>query len=439
MIDVRQEIENAPIGSYHWFLALLIGLIVFFDGYDSFNASYVIHYVTKPWHLLPGQSGLLVSSSMIGFMIGAFAQGKLSDRYGRRIAILAALWTASIFSFATAVLAHSFVVFCILRILTGLGLGVLLPLGVTYMNEFAPKHLKHTFSTWGWTLGFAAGGIVASLVGIFLTPVFGWQSLFYVASLAAVLAIVCHVALPESLQFSAMLGRTKGIASVLRRLHPLRSPHYTAPDAQFVFPESKDHMASVSLLFSRRYRRTTVAVWLAEFFVLFGIYSLTGWVPTVMMQRGETFAASFGFGALIQFMGFLGVLACGYVADRYRMGSGALAIWWIGGSVAVGVLALANYHVLNLVCIGCAGFCMLGGQGALNNFSATWYDTEVRGTAVGMMLGFGRFGGILGPWAVGILQQTTHESASLFAAIGVAMLIAGCTALFARPGFTPQV
>jgi hypothetical protein len=30
MIDVREEIANAPIGRYHRFLALLIGMVVFF-------------------------------------------------------------------------------------------------------------------------------------------------------------------------------------------------------------------------------------------------------------------------------------------------------------------------------------------------------------------------------------------------------------------------
>ena len=31
-----------------------------------------------------------------------------------------------------------------------------------------------------------------------------------------------------------------------------------------------------------------------------------------MIQRGETFAASFGFGALMQIMSFIGGLVCGY-------------------------------------------------------------------------------------------------------------------------------
>src|SRR5207302_9901115 len=111
-IDVREEIARAPLGRYHLLIALLVGLVVFFDGYDTFNAAYVIHYVMQPWHLLPGQAGFLVSSGLIGFMIGSLAQGKFSDRYGRRTTLLAALWIATLFSFATAVLAASCLTLC---------------------------------------------------------------------------------------------------------------------------------------------------------------------------------------------------------------------------------------------------------------------------------------------------------------------------------------
>jgi len=167
MIDVREEIANAPIGAYHRFLALLIGLVVFFDGYDTFNPAYVIHYVTTPWHLSAGRAGWLVSSGLVGFMIGSLLQGKFSDRYGRRKTLLVALWIVTIFSFATAALGRSFFSFCALRFLTGLGMGALLPLGVTYVNEYAPRRLANTFSMWGWALGWASGGIVAAAIGVY--------------------------------------------------------------------------------------------------------------------------------------------------------------------------------------------------------------------------------------------------------------------------------
>ena len=200
-----------------------------------------------------------------------------------------------------------------------------------------------------------------------------------------------------------------------------------------MFPEPSDRPASVSLLLSPRYRRTTISVWVSAFFILFGIWGLSGWVPTAMMQRGEGFATSFSFGALIQAMAFVGSLLCGYIADRGGKDREAMAVWWLGGAISVGILVLVNVHALNVICVGAAGFCILGGQNVLNNFTAASYDTEVRGTAVGMMLGVGRAGGILGPFITGLLQQHTPGTAGLFVAIGAASLIGGIAILFASP------
>lgn len=270
------------------------------------------------------------------------------------------------------------------------------------------------------------------MIGVYLTPTLGWQALYFVASLSVVLVIICHAALPESLQYMAMRGKTKDIASVLARVHPANAARYLAADAQFEFPEPSDKIASLSLLLSARYRGRTLAVWTAAFCVLFGIFGLTGWVPTVMIQRGETFAASFGFGALIQGMAFVGSLLCGSIADRSHKPRIAMAIWWVGGAVSLGTLALVNNHILNFVCVGLAGFCILGAQNVLNNFTASIYDTEVRGTGVGMMLGVGRLGGILGPYTTGLIQQATPGSIGLFAAIAVAVLLGAVAILFAR-------
>ena len=110
-----------------------------------------------------------------------------------------------------------------------------------------------------------------------------------------------------------------------------------------------------------------------------------------------------------------------------------MAIWWLGGAVSVGILVLVNVHALNIICVGAAGFCILGGQNVLNNFTAASYDTEVRGTAVGMMLGVGRAGGILGPFITGLLQQRTPGTSGLFVAIGAASLVGGIAILFASP------
>lgn len=52
-IDVHEELAGAAITPLHKILGVVITLITMFDGYDTFNPAYVIHYVMKPWGLLP--------------------------------------------------------------------------------------------------------------------------------------------------------------------------------------------------------------------------------------------------------------------------------------------------------------------------------------------------------------------------------------------------
>ena len=330
------------MGRYHYLVATLVAFIVFFEGYDTFNASYVIHFVAGPWHLRPGQAGLLVSSGIIGFSVAALAQGMFADRFGRRMTLIAALWTATIFSLCTAVWADSFWSFVTWRFLTGLGLGVLLPVSVAYMNEFAPLGSRATFATWGWCLGFSAGGVAASIVGVFVTPVYGWQSLYYLGATSIGLALVCHAILPESPVFLAMRRRHRDAGLVMARLNPAKRLAYLSHDVQFVLNEQQKQDASIADLLKPRYRRTTIAVSSAAFFVMFAIYGLTGWIPTSMMARGETFSTSFAFGAVILAMNFVGALACGYLMDRWRAGWSAPALWWLIGGLAVGALTLVS-------------------------------------------------------------------------------------------------
>ncbi len=178
-----------------------------FDGYDTFNPAYVIHYVAGPWGLKAGQAGLLISSGLVGFLLGAALHGVAADRFGRRGTLLAGLWITSIFTLLTAVLANSFATFCALRLLTGLGLGVLLPLATTYINELAPRRVANTFALWGVALGWAAGGALAGVVGVFATPSWGWQGLYWIGSLSFLLLPFMHWTLPESPKFLAIQRR----------------------------------------------------------------------------------------------------------------------------------------------------------------------------------------------------------------------------------------
>jgi sugar phosphate permease len=185
-------------------------------------------------------------------------------------------------------------------------------------------------------------------------------------------------------------------------------------------------------LLSERYRGTTLSIWSSAFFCLFCIFGLSGWIPTVMLQRGETFAASFGFGALLQIAGFLGGLVCSYISDWHGSSPVMIILWWVLGAASVFTLVLFNNHFLNLSFVAAAGFFIIGGQFVLNNFTANAYETRVRAPAVGMELSVGRVGAILGPWVTGVLQEHYSGPTAMFLAITVAALLAAAAMARAR-------
>ena len=422
-VDVHEELATAAVGPFHWRVGVLITLITLFDGYDTFNPAYVIHYVAEPWGLAPGQAGLLVSSGLVGFLIGAIGQGAIADRLGRRGTFLAGLWIVNLFTILTPLLTDGFWSFCGLRLLTGLGLGVLLPLGATFINELAPRRISNTFSLWGVCLGWSLGGMLAGIAGVFLTPSFGWQALYYVGALSIPVTLIAHRVLPESPKFLAAAGRPAELKALLGRLRPDRRELYET--ARLRSPEVTTQRLSLGVLLTPRYRRVSVTIWLTAFLSLFAIFGLTSWIPTVMMQRGESFAASFGFGALMQAMSLVGGLTLATLADRrLRTAPLYLATWWLIGGLAAIALVFGGGHGLNLLIVAVAGLCIFGAQHVLMNFTAGSYDTSVRASGVGMMLGIGRIGAILGPFVAGLLQQATGGPQAVFWAIGGSAVVA---------------
>src|SRR5437763_5303247 len=138
-IGLHEELAAAKVGKFHCRLGAIMGLLTLFDGYDTFNPAYVIHYVAKPWGLQAGQAGILISSGLVGFLLGAAIHGIIADRAGRRGTLLGGLWITSIFTLLTATLADSSLSSCILRAPTGTGRGVLPPTATTRRTEPPPR------------------------------------------------------------------------------------------------------------------------------------------------------------------------------------------------------------------------------------------------------------------------------------------------------------
>ncbi|WP_035475483.1 MFS transporter [Burkholderia sp. WSM2230] len=430
-IDVRQEVDEARLGGFHIRLGILISLILLFDGYDLYNSAYIVHYVAGPWDLSQVRIGVLLSSGLAGFAAGSAVSGLLGDRFGRRNVLLLGCWGSGVMSLAIALFAHNLVSYIALRVTMGLALGLLMPLAVTYINEIAPTRSSNVFTTVFFSLGWVSGSSAAGLIAAWLTPRYGWESLYYVGGVALVFALVIQIWLPESPRFLANRGRWDEVKSLLYKLRPERAAAYDA--GQFATGGALSHRSPLGLLLSQDYRLRTISFWAAGALSLFSAYGLSGWLPTIMLKRGENLSSSFAYGSLFAGMAVAGGLITGFIADRVGDRRRVIAMSYVFGAGMVALLAWATDRTTTLIAVAGAGAFVVGTQIVLNNLVAATYPTEMRGTGVGLFLGLSRIGAMLGPAVAGLLQQWSGGPGIMFAAIGMAVLTAAALVLTVGP------
>ncbi|WP_042300026.1 MFS transporter [Paraburkholderia kururiensis] len=427
-INVREELAQARIGVFHLRFAVLVAFVMFFDGYDLFNAAYVIPLVRHAWQPTPAMIGMMLASGIVGLSIGSVLQGLIADRIGRRKVMLGALWMLTAASAVLATLVHSAVAFALARLVMGTALGMVTPLALTCINEWAPRRNANAFATWVFQFGFSAGGIFAGIAGITLTPHFGWQSLYFVGVLSAFVALAASRWLPESAQFLALRGRMDDVRALLAAVRPERAEVYRGAAIQPMKPASR--AGSVADLLSREYRHNTLVHWIAGALSLFCIHGLTGWLPSLVVAGGGRVSSAFGYGTLVMIASVFGGISMGWLADRLHSRIRAMVVGYLAAGVFMAALSVALGKPVALLFVAGAGFFVFGAQAVMNNYQAMCYRTEIRGTGMGVAVGLNRVGGILGPVIVGVAASINPDPMWTFALFtGALVLAAGVIAL----------
>lgn len=120
------------------FIAALGGLLF---GFDTAVISGAVGFLETQFALGPLMLGWLVSSALVGCLIGAACGGWLSDRFGRKLILLlsAALFVATSIGCALAPEAH---LLTIARLIGGVGVGIASMVVPLYIAEISPAHLR---------------------------------------------------------------------------------------------------------------------------------------------------------------------------------------------------------------------------------------------------------------------------------------------------------
>jgi AAHS family benzoate transporter-like MFS transporter len=370
-----------PRARYAGWVAPLCWTAVALEGFDLVVLGVVLPALLQEpgWGLTPNTASLVSVVGLVGVMLGAMAVGAISDVIGRRQTVV---WTVIVFSVLT--LACAFApnpfMFGVLRFLAGLGLGGVLPTAIAMVNEFARRGRGGTATTTLMT-GYHVGAVATALLGILLIPRYGWESMFVIGALPAlVLVPLLWKYLPES---EAFLRARAGLDVPARgAAKPSKNP--------------------IGILFHHGLARSTVAFWITSFMGLLLVYGLNTWLPQIMRAAGYELGAALALLLVLNVGAVLGLLVAGKVADRIGNRRSTMA-WFAAAALFLALLSIRLPGIGVYVSVLLAGMFVFSAQVLVYAYISHLYPAAARATAVGAASGFGRLGAISGPLIGGAL------------------------------------
>jgi MFS transporter, SHS family, lactate transporter len=195
-----------PNRSHHAVLAGFLGWTL--DAFDFFVVVFLFDTLSKQFGASKQQIVLTTTATLAMRPVGALLFGLLSDRYGRRIPLMANVIYFSIIELACG-FAPSFTVFLILRALFGIGMGGEWGVGASLAMEAAPTRLRGILSGILQS-GYSIGYLLAAIAARFLLPVWGWRPMFWIGALPALLALYIRTKVPESEAWKQHRAATTG-------------------------------------------------------------------------------------------------------------------------------------------------------------------------------------------------------------------------------------
>ncbi len=425
-LNLTELLENSQIGPLQIRVFTLCMLCLIMDGFDVQAMGYTAPAVLKEFGITGLQLGQLFSAANFGVLVGSLVFSMVADKIGRRPVLVGATFFFSLLTIATAY-SWTFPQLLWLRFISGLGLGCIIPNATSLVGEFSPKKSRVTLMMC-ITVGFTAGGALGGFVAAWMIPAFGWRSVFlFGGAVPLAIAITMALSLPESLQFLAVRkAKLEQLARWLTQLDPTIRIDATT---KYMANEGSRGGFLLAHLFQEGRAPVTLLLWIVNFTNIMVLYSLSNWLATVVTGMGYTTRESVLVSTILQVGGTIGTFGLAWLIARRGFIPMLVATFAVA-TVSIAFIGQPGITLTMLFAIVfVAGWCIVGGQPGLNALSATYYPTYLRSTGVGAGLGIGRAGGIVGPYAGGMLVAAQWTSQQLFWAAAVPAFISMLTML----------
>ena len=197
-------------------VASLGGLLA---GFDMGVISGAMLFINTEWILSPFVQGWVVSSAIVGAVIGAAGNGILSDIYGRKKIIIA---TALIFIAGSVFSAVAPNVGCLIaaRMLVGIAVGMVNFIVPIYLSEISPQKIRGMLVSL-YQLAITAGILFSYLInGIYADSEYSWRLMMFSGIYPAVILLLGIIVLQDTPRWLISKKRDKEAAEVFQKIEP---------------------------------------------------------------------------------------------------------------------------------------------------------------------------------------------------------------------------
>jgi len=417
-VNAGSRLDRLPIGPFHRRIMMLIGIGMFFDGFDIYLAGTVLGVTLKTGFSTLPQNALFISATFVGMMLGSFATGFLGDRYGRRFTYQFNLLLFGIASLAAA-FAPDMTILIACRFVMGFGLGAENVVGYSTMTEFVPA------SSRGKWLGFTTvcvvtGLPVALLVASLVVPNFGWRAMFVLGGIGALIVWYLRKALPESPRWLEAVGRSEEADALMQSIEREAAQGQPLPEpaaASTVAVSGELASLFTAPLLSRMIVGSVCLITINTL-----LYGFVTWLPVFFIKQGLSVATSFGYSLLMALGAPIGSAIGAFTADSWGRKPTI-----IGASIVSVALGIVYPMISDPVLLPVVGFALTVPIYMLvallfGIYIPELFPTEVRLRAAGIVNTLGRGATIVTPFLVVMLFEARGVAGVMSLMIGLLVI-----------------
>jgi len=401
--------------SYFQIISIFIVCYLFFiDGCEMIIVNIILSSLQFEWKIKTVQRSLLSSAVFFGFFTGSFFSGYFMNKYGRKKPILFGSILIWVFTSLTP-MTHSFTFLFMIRILVGLGIGLMVPASTSLITEIIPSYYRSFVLNILWIL-YPLGIIFICLISTYFIKnkeYLEWRKIAFINSYTSISMIFTSFYLCESPRFLLLKKRYKEAFEVLNKLGYSKKIQLSEEDKKKMINESialSNHIGeksdfNISIFLNNQYLKTTILLcylWFISSIIAYGLLYMLPKIFDCLSKHNKLESLFHMIHAMLIL--FPCPLVRGWLSEMKCLGRKNSILLGFGGAFLSGICCLFGQKHIALAA-GFLKFFTNVSLGIISVYTSEIYPTNVRGISLGFGNSITRLAGILTPFICELIEN----------------------------------